>query len=79
MKIKQKQTHWGKKIEFKGKLVRGAIHEDGSGFLEVISKKFIPFGDYCVEHGTHAMRVRDIKKLAKLYTAAARELGKIKY
>jgi hypothetical protein len=79
MKIKQKQTHWGKKIEFKGKFVRGAIHEGGSGFLEVVSKEFVPCGDYLVEHGTHAMRVRDIKRLAKLYTSAARELSKIKY
>lgn len=79
IKIKEKQTVWGKKIEFRGKFVRGAIHKDGSGFLEVNSKEFIPCGNYLVEHGTHAMRVRDIKRLAKLYTAAARELEKIKH
>ena len=78
MKIKHKQTNWGKKIEFRGKFVRGAIHEDGSGFLEVTSKEFLPCGDYCVEHGTHKLRVGDIKRLAKLYTAAARELKKVR-
>ena len=77
MKLTKKKTNFGEKLSFKGKLINGAIHADGSGYLEVYSGKFIPCGNYVCEHGTHKMHVRDIEKLAKLYTTALKELKEL--
>lgn len=72
-----KVTKHKDKISFKSKLTRGSIYEDGSGYLEVKSPKYIRNSHYIDESGKHSDRVNDIRLLANFYTRAYNELLKL--
>jgi hypothetical protein len=79
MKLKNKKTNCGfEYIEIRGRYIGGRFYSDGSGELFAKSpKRFLPNSDYGCESGTHKMRCEDIKRLAKFYTAAAKEIDEL--
>lgn len=75
LKIKISKTGFGDEILFKINNVHGAVHKnDGSGYLMVEDKKYQALGGYCCESGLHKHRFDDIKRLAKFYTQAHKDL-----
>ena len=61
------------RIEFKGKLCEGCFYQDGSGYLTIKAV------NYCDDSGYFPDRLKDIGRLAKIYTDAYKELKNIKY
>lgn len=79
MKIIRRTKYGYTYTKFTGKYVEGVVYDgDGSGELIVKSPEgYVRCGDYYEASGFHADRLKDIKKLAKIYSSAYKELSKL--